>query len=85
MLHFLSISKIGRQLCMKEDKEAAMKLFQSSQREIMNRFPTPDKIAFFMESKLLFDIKQFADYFFTPIDVKLESEYTWPVEPMISF
>eukprot|EP00483_Globobulimina_turgida_P009161 UN09180 len=45
--------EIGRQLCMKQDKDAAMKLFQSSQREIMNRFPTPDKIEFFNGSKLL--------------------------------
>eukprot|EP01083_Nonionella_stella_P050713 134793_1 len=77
--------EIGRQLCMKQDKDAAMKLFQSSQREIMNRFPTPDKIQYFMESKLLFDLQQFTDYFFSPINVKLESEYTWPVQPMIAF
>lgn len=77
--------EIGRQLCMKQDKDAAMKLFQSSQREIINRFPTPDKIEFFMESKLLFDLKQFTDYFFTPINIKLESEHIWPIEPMISF
>ena len=70
---------------MKSDKDAAMKLFQSSQREIMNRFPTPDKIQFFMESKLLFDLKQFIDYFFKPINIKLESEYTWPIPEMITF
>jgi len=77
--------EIGRQLCMKQDKDAAMKLFQSSQREIMNRFPTPDKIEYFLTSKLLFDLQQFRDFFFTPINIKLESEHTWPVEPMISF
>ena len=77
--------EIGRQLCMKQDNDAALKLFQSSQREIMNRFPTPDKIDFFMQSKLLFDLKGFKQYFFEPINVKLESEYTWPIEPMISF
>jgi len=77
--------EIGRQLCMKHDTDAAFKLFQSSQREIINRFPTPDKIEFFLESKLLFDLKGFKQYFFTPIDIKLESEFTWPIEPMISF
>lgn len=77
--------EIGRQLCMKQDKDAAVKLFQSSQREIMNRFPTPDKIEYFMTSKLLFDLQQFKEYFFTPINIKLESEHTWPIEPMISF
>ena len=77
--------EIGRQLCMKPDKDAAMKLFQSSQREIMSRFPPPDKIDFFLQSKLLFDLKQFMNFFFSPIDIKLESEHTWPIEPMINF
>jgi len=80
--------EIGRQLCMKvekQDKDAAVKLFQSSQREIMNRFPTPDKIEYFLESKLLFELQQFKEFFFTPINIKLESEHTWPIEPMISF
>jgi len=76
---------IARQLCMKPDKDAAMKLFQSSQREIMSRFPPPDKIHFFLQSKLLFDLAQFMDFFFSPIDIKLESEHSWPIEPMINF
>jgi len=77
--------EIGRQLFMKQDSDAALKLFQSSQREIMSRFPTADKIEFFLESKLLFDLAAFKQYFFSPINLKLESEQTWPIEPMISF
>jgi len=77
--------EIGRQLQMKSDKDAAAKLFLSSQREIMNRFPTPDKIEYFLGSKLLFDLQQFNEFFFTPIDIKLESEHSWPIEPMLSF
>jgi len=80
-----SMIGIARQLCMKPDKDAAMKLFQSSQREIMSRFPPPDKIEFFLQSKLLFDLEQFMHFFFSPIDIKLESEHTWPIEPMINF
>ena len=69
----------------KKDSDAASKLFHSSQREIKSRFPTADNLNWFLKSTSFFTVTEFLKEFYTPINVDLESENTWPVEPIFQF
>lgn len=80
-----SMAEIGRQLTLKNNSTGALKLFSSMQREILTRFPKPDSLESFVNSKILFDLKDFYRFFFFPIKVELESEHTWPVDPIMKF
>jgi len=74
--------ELGRQLSLKTDQSAAVKLFMSQQREIMMRIPAPDRLEYFLSrTKELFTLTTFVDFFYKPVVCELESEVVWPHIP----
>lgn len=80
--HFL---ELGRECGGMTEEKAAEYLEKSQAKQFIQHIPTAEKITFFGDCDDLCSPQDYINIYETPVDLVLESEKVWPVEPWLKY